>query len=178
MVVSAMVLAIMLLYVAFLSFRPGLLPTQPGELRRVYIVNDWWGWGPNRQIRFTLAPEGGDFAGEAFFAEVRDATVIWSSTHELRLPAGVMENFLFVLSQAPLVEGEYDPGIDLSGDYPSRRIELETARGKVVIHSEAQGEGGAPWAAEIGGRGYVIHADVPMRALNVLAPHLVRPASE
>ncbi len=162
---------------AYLYTRKGPMPEDAREVQSIRIWNDWQGFGPDRRVRFAMRQAGRTFEGESTFEEIESATTLWSATDVFSVPIEAVGNFLFVLGSSPLEEGEYGPRIQMTDDYPSRRIELETARGRVVFYSQAQDEGGVPWAAEIGGRKYVIRADVPMRALNVLAPHLVRAAS-
>ena len=81
------------------------------------------------------------------------------------IPPDAAQESLALLAGLRGYPGHYVPHITYFDSYPSLRMVLSTARGKVTIFSRSQGNGNSPWGLMIDGREYVIAGDSPLRAL-------------
>jgi hypothetical protein len=91
------------------------------------------------------------------------------------MKSATVEAFLAELADAQLIEGAYEPCLDHTDDYPRIEVvvqvpplEIGNRGGIAVLYTESQGDFHAPWAAFIGGKGYVVAGDEIGRALDAL----------
>ena len=130
---------------------------------RVEVFDLWTGRGRSRSDRYVFWREG---------VQAKDGAAV---------PASILDAFLAILAEAPLVAGPYDPRYGHTDDYPWFFMAIGTTRDDVVVFfSESQGPGGAPWAIQIEGTQYVVPSDAPARAFDLLRPYFpqARMASE
>jgi hypothetical protein len=90
------------------------------------------------------------------------------STEGAAIPTPVLDGFLGMLAEAPLVDGPYHPHFDHTDDFPRFSIIIGAGDDPIVFFSESQGTDRVPWAVRIGGTIYVIPSDAPARALDLV----------
>jgi hypothetical protein len=95
---------------------------------------------------------------------------------ELVIPPPIMELFLRILSESPLLERPDEPAAVVAGDYPATTLDLRTETEEVIFFSRPRGGRHVPWRVESGGRVYVVPDDSPLRGLEILDPFLGRDA--
>lgn len=139
------------------------------SIESIHIRNYWIGLSPTAPhiAEVTLLPTDGGFAGEISFS-VRDL----QKTESVFISDADMTAFLDALAESVLVEGDYEPNIQWTDDYPDFSIEIQTTYGDVQFYSSSQGDGNVPWGMTVDGTEYVINSDQPAQALNLLQPHL------
>jgi hypothetical protein len=121
--------------------------------------------------RYLLRPEGEPFVGKAIFSVGGGPNV---TTRELpiSIPRETIQEFLRLLSEAPLEKGTYHPSITHTDDYPSQKIDLVRADAQLSFYSESQGDTAVPWGATFGGENYTVNSKNPADALAKIRPYL------
>lgn len=89
----------------------------------------------------------------------------------LSIPIKDIGLFIDELSKAQFSEGEYQPSITWTDDYPHLEINIELRTGMLSFYSDSQGEQHVPWGMSYDHRTYTLGA-APMDALDILLPYL------
>lgn len=146
---------------------PALAPLP--EASAIRLQQSWLGFGAS-SASYTLDRRGEWFEGpaKARGRQTSGAEVTWQTM----LPLDVAQTFLRTLSETPVYEGEYQPRISRTDDYPSIEIQVETTAGPVVFFSKSQGENNVPWGVRFAGRTFVSDSALPAEALRALTPQL------
>jgi hypothetical protein len=141
-----------------------------GGVQSITIEDSWVGLAPMYASTYTLTDEDGAWVGSALFMYGFDDSV--TQEESISIPAEAVQRFIDVMETAPAYEGDYEPLITHTDDYPSIRFTFETDHGTVEVYSSSQGEFAVPWGATADGTTYVIDSDIPARALEEIAPFL------
>ena len=153
---------------SFLSHLP-----QVEKISSIEIQDDWMGLselGPLGK-RYILKPGVQQFTGTAIFtlgAGPRQR----AKEEPVSVPNEVIQSFLSLLSQSPFEKGEYKPNITHTDDYPSRRIEIVSEGGKLILFSTSQGEFAIPWGASFEDEHDIVNSKNPGEALIKIQPYL------
>jgi ankyrin repeat protein len=89
------------------------------------------------------------------------------------VPHPILDAFLGLLVDVPMVSGPYEPRFDGLDNYPHLSMTIGHDD-PIVFFSDSPGEGRVPWAVQIEGRTYVVRSDAPARALALVRAYLPR----
>jgi hypothetical protein len=113
------------------------------------LKDDWTGLSDiaPQVAHFWLERQGEAFQGEALFHLGGYSGHEMETTRQLNIPLAQTQKFLQMLADLPVREGQYQPTIDHTDDYPHLEFVLETTSGPLVIGSSSQGLRYVPWGA-------------------------------
>jgi Ankyrin repeats (3 copies)/Ankyrin repeats (many copies)/Ankyrin repeat len=91
------------------------------------------------------------------------------------VPAPILDAFLGLLADVPVVSGPYEPNSALGLD-DNQHLSMTIGSGDdpIVFFSDSSGENRVPWAVTIEGETYVVRSDAPARALALVRTYLPR----
>lgn len=143
------------------------------QTEAISIEESWFGLGTPHSASYNLRGGGDWFLGEARLAVgVSGSGQYRSAIEDIVIPRARVQTFLRRLAGSPLKEGDYQPSITHTDDFPEVAIELESENGTVEFYTQSQGAGHIPWAVTFGGATYIVDSGDPARALKALGPHL------
>ncbi len=154
-------------------------PPKLTEATTILLQDDWSGLSPTAPLEahYTLNQDSQGFSGTGEFSAGGFSGNPVTATEAITLPQDVAEKFLQTLADPslPMKEGEYEPLIDHTDDYPSLGILLELPGGEqVIFRSASQGERHIPWSLEYQGKSYIVNSGIPSEAMDPLWPYLKR----
>ena len=123
---------------------------------------------------YELARVAGQFTGKGKFEAYGEEYRHVSAEEDISIPISAVQDFLNILSTAPVEEGVYEPKVVDIGEftYSHIRIEIQVDRKTILFHSASDGEDRTPWGMNIGGESYIINSAIPTHALRSLNPYL------
>lgn len=139
------------------------------------ILDAWTGLSPAAPIEayFDLKPDTTAFLGRAELSVAGYTTPI-TKTVAISVPVSIVNEFLTLIASTPLEEGDYQPVMSHTDDYPTIVVAIETANDEVIFGSKSQGLSHVPWGALINQKPYITYADTLARAMALLDPYLAR----
>ena len=91
------------------------------------------------------------------------------------VPDPILDAFLGLLADVPMVGGPYEPNSGLGlDDYQDLSMTIGSGDDPIVFFSDSSGESRVPWAVTIEGKTYVVRSDAPARALALVRTYLPR----
>jgi hypothetical protein len=152
-------------------FSPPAVGLDLSSVQSVTIADSWVGLLPLSPFLsfYDLTEEDGAWVGTGLIEVGRPKL---SREEAISIPAEAVQKFVDILEMATLVEGEYDPPLEHTDDYPVITLIFQTDAGEIRVSTWAQGEGHVPWKAEIDGTEYIIDSDIPWQALGDIMPYL------
>jgi len=149
---------------------------QISKIRSIQLRNGWDGLSPfaPTEAHYSLQPGATAFSGQANFSiggnfDIKEPI---TETQNIEIPLKNIQAFLDKLAACPFSEGEYQPSIEWTDDYPSLKIEIELQTGSITFYSSSQGTSHVPWAMYYNDKTYVVDSSAPMAALAELDPYL------
>jgi hypothetical protein len=147
------------------------------DAKSVAIGVGWLGLSPLSPVSAGYFLE---LHNERFEAEGRFKMASASATRPIKIPRDVLKAFLTTISDVELTEGEYQPRINHTDDYPSLEISVQTAQGPLKIWTNSQprkSKSGTyvdrtPWAISYLGRTFVVETTALDDAFEPIEPHL------
>ncbi len=145
----------------------------------VMILETWFGLSPVAPLKsfYSIEKDAWEhrFTGAALFSVGRDYHVDKQTAAVMAVPMKTVEAFLRKLAQARPTEGEYEPFISHTDDYPEIVIRVGYGGGKTIMFfTRSQGTKHVPWLVSYDGKSYVVKSAHPAQALKLLEPYLVR----
>lgn len=139
------------------------------------ILDAWTGLSPAAPIEayFELKPDATAFWSRAELSVAGYTTPI-TKTVAISVPVSIVDEFLTLIASTPLEEGDYQPVMSHTDDYPTIAVAIETANDEVVFVSKSQGLSHVPWGALINQKRYITYANTLARAMTLLDPYLAR----
>ena len=163
--------------------KPGLLLSQliafegleVANIRAISIQDNWVGLSDIAPILsyYSLLPNGEEFTGLVNFdvgGYSRKNRI--SELQDLHVPAKAIQLFLNKLQTTSIREGDYQPTIEHTDDYPTLEIRIVLTNFDLTFYTSSQGERHTPWGMTCFGHTYVIDSATPMDALDILLPYL------
>lgn len=181
-----MAICLTALFAAQCSLSPSSTPqTDPGpfslaqapQAREIHIQRiEEYGISTRPWINanYALQRDADQFTGRAEL-RIQAATepYLREATADVVIPHDIAEGFLRKLAQIPLQEGDYRPPVFCTDCFRfSMRIELVLETESVTLFMESSDRIDTQWVATIGGQTYLITANAPMEAVELLKPYL------
>ena len=148
------------------------------ETKTVVIGIQWLGLSTLSPMiaDYLLELHDDQFVGQGQF-KVAEAPAV---SRPITVPGDVMRAFLAVASKVPMVEGEYEPRIEHTDDYPSLEFDVATKQGLLRIGTRSQlkdAESGTyldrtPWSISYLNRSFVVTASDLDRAYEPFGQYL------
>jgi hypothetical protein len=148
------------------------------ETKTVVIGIQWLGLSPLSPMiaDYLLELHDDQFVGQGQF-KVAEAPAV---SRPITVPRDVMRAFLAVASKVRMVEGEYEPRIEHTDDYPSLEFDVATKQGLLRIGTRSQlkdAESGTyvdrtPWNISYLNRSFVVTASDLDRAYEPFGQYL------
>ena len=148
------------------------------ETKTVVIGIQWLGLSTLSPMiaDYLLELHDDQFVGQGQF-KVAEAPAV---SRPITVPRDVMRAFLAVASKVWMVEGEYQPRIEHTDDYPSLEFDVATKQGLLRIGTRSQlkdAESGTyldrtPWSISYLNRSFVVTASDLDRAYEPFGPYL------
>jgi hypothetical protein len=139
----------------------------------IQIQDEWTGLSPIVPLKahYMLQRDTNQFKGGASFSACGASGHPRESVEDITISLEVVQKFLQMLTRSPLEEGNYEPMITHTDDYPSIKIVLQTDTEIIIFFTQSQGVGHVPWGATFGETTYVINSDIPTKAMEILKPY-------
>lgn len=139
----------------------------------IRVQNYWYGWttsGLNsRSEYYWLERKNNQFEGQGRLG-------LSSTTAQVIVPFNAAQNFLQMLTQIPIEEGEYIPYIDHTDDDYKVTVQVNTPTGTLCVFTQSQNKENSnynlPWGLQFGGRTFVVNSPIAAQALAELQSHL------
>ncbi|MBI5564133.1 MAG: hypothetical protein HY870_04500 [Chloroflexi bacterium] len=147
----------------------------------ISIQDDWSGLSAAAPVvaRIRLERIDDQFVGTATYSAGGFSSLTLSTTETVTVPLSVFNDFVQTLSSARLETGPYIIPPTRTDYYPRVSLQIEFTQGQITFFSDSQNDDHSPWLLTLfrtreGYDKFVIHSDVPTRALNTLNPYLKR----
>ena len=147
------------------------------DAKSVAIGFGWLGLSPLSPVSAAYLLE---LRNDQFEADGRFNVASASATRPIKIPRDVLKTFLAAASDVELKEGEYQPRIEHTDDYPSLEISVPTAQGLLKIWTNSQSRKSksgtyvdrTPWAIGYLGRTFVVETTALDDAFEPIEPRL------
>lgn len=175
--IEVIILLFMTLLIMLIAFAAIFNRTPPPirlffvAVETITIEDNWSGLSDIQpSFRYQLNFQNGALVGTADFSIGYDA--YQELNVPIEIPVDVTQAFFAKLKESELAEGQYEPNIMWTDDYPSLNITIDTRREVIELYTQSQGEDHIPWGATIRGKEYIIDSGIPSEALAILEPYM------
>ncbi len=141
---------------------------------RLLLQRDWTGLNITSPVisHYTLKKTEQCFSGKAFFSVGTRLLKSLSYMEKIQIKQSVMNHFFRMLEKITISNGEYQPFLDHTDDYPSLLIKIKSPFGLLILQSKSQGAGHIPWELSVDKEDYIINEDIPDLALRYLERYM------